>query len=157
MLLFNVLKNAKIIPLRLLLNANFYTIFEGHILDNNMSTLLLLSLLKCLLLLTLFSNNSLPLISSIIAYIAATATAAATTATTSDKTTNCNILPRNLCLNTYYYFSTANKKPKVSFNVNSTCCFLTSLVVAKNKIQINVTANPALNLKASIYFAITTS
>jgi len=152
-----VLKNTKIIPLRLLLNTNFYTIFEGHILDNNMSTLLLLSLLKCLLLLTLFSNNSLLLISSIIAYITAIAVATATTTTTSNKTTNYNMLPQNLCLNTYYCFSTANKKPKISFDVNSTCCFFTSLVVARNKIQINATTNLALNLKASIYFAVTTS
>jgi hypothetical protein len=97
-----------------------------------MFTLLLLSLLKRLLLLTLFSNNSLPLISSIIAYIVATVTAASTN--TSNKTTNCNTLSQNLCLNAYYYSSFANKKPKVSFDVNSTCCFLTSLVVAKNKI-----------------------
>jgi len=157
MLLLNVLKNAKIMLLRLLLNTNFYTIFEGYILDDNMSTLLLLSLLKCLLLLILFSNNSLLLIFSIIAYIAATAVAAATAAATSNKTTNCNMLLQNLCLNTYYCFSTTNKKPKVSFDVNSTCCFLTSLVVARNRIQINVIANLALNLKASIYFAVTTS
>ena len=142
-------------PPRSLLDANFYAIFEGHILDDNMFTLLLLSLPKRLLLLTLFSNNSLPLISSIIAYIAATA--AATNTSTSNKTTNCNMLPRNLCLNTYYCSSFANKKPKVSFNVNSTCCFLTSLAVARNKIWINAIANPALNLKASIYFAVTTS
>jgi hypothetical protein len=153
-LLLNMLKNAKIIPLRLLLDANFYTIFEGHILDNNMFTLLLLSLFKCLLLLTLFSNNSLPLISSIIAYIVVTIVAATTVAVTSNKTTNCNILLQNLCFNTYYCFSTVNKKLKVSFDVNSTCCFFTSLVVTRNKIQINVTANLALNLKASIYFAV---
>jgi hypothetical protein len=134
MLLLNVLKNAKIMPPRSLLNTNFYTIFEGHILDNNMFTLLLPSLLKCLLLLTLFSNSSLPLISSIIAYIAATAAAVATATVTSNRTTNCNMLPRNLCLNTYYCSSTANKKPKVSFDVNSTCYFLTSLAVARNKI-----------------------
>jgi hypothetical protein len=120
-----------------------------------MFTLLLPSLPKCLLLLTLFSNNSLPLISSIIAYI--TATVAATSTSTNNKTTNCNILPRNLCLNAYYCFSFANKKPKVSFDVNSTYCFPTSLVVAKNKIRINATANPALNLKASIYFAVLVS
>jgi len=118
-----------------------------------MSTLALLSLLKCLLLLTLFSNNSLFLISSIIAYIAATVVAA--TIATSNKTPNRNILLRNLCFNTYYCF--VNKKPKVSFDVNNTCCFLTSLVVAKNKIRINATTNLALNLKASIYFAVTTS
>jgi len=152
-----MLKNAKIILPRLLLNANFYTIFEGRILDDNISTLLLLSLLKCLLLLTLFSNNSLPLISSIITYITATIVAAIIAATTSNKTTNCNMLLRNLCFNTYYCSSTANKKPKVSFDVDSTCCFLTSLAVAKNKIRINVTANLALNLKASIYFAVTIS
>jgi len=152
-----MLKNAKIMLPRLLLNANFYAIFEGHILDNNTSTLLLLSLLKCLLLLTLFSNNSLPLIFSIIAYIAATAAVATIAAAISNKTTNCNMLPQNLCLNTYYCSSTANKKPKVSFDVNSTCCFPTSLAVAKNGIQINATTNLALNLKASIYFAVTTS
>jgi hypothetical protein len=120
-----------------------------------MFTLLLLSLFKCLLLLTLFSNNSLPLISSIIAYIAATVAVANTS--TSNKTINCNILLQNLCLNAYYYSSFANKKLKVSFDVNSTCCFLTSLVVAKNKIQINATTNLALNLKASIYFAVLVS
>jgi hypothetical protein len=118
-----------------------------------MFTLVLLSLLKCLLLLTLFSNNSLLLISSIIAYI--TATIVVATITTNNKTPNCNMLLRNLCFNTYYCF--ANKKPKVSFDVNNTCCFLTSLVVARNKIRINATTNPALNLKASIYFAVTTS
>jgi hypothetical protein len=144
-------------PPRSLLDTNFYAIFEGHILDNNTFTLLLPSLLKCLLLLILFSNNSLPLIFSIIAYIAATTATAATVATTSNKTTNCNTLLRNLCLNTYYCSSTANKKPKVSFDVNNTCYFPTSLAVAKNKIQINATANPALNLKASIYFAVITS
>jgi len=152
-----MLKNTKIMLPKLLLDTNFYVIFKRHILDNNMSTLLLLSLPKCLLLLTLFSNNSLLLISNIIAYIAATATVTTTATVTSNKTINCNILLQNLCLNTYYYFSTANKKPKVSFDVNSICCFLTSLVVAKNKIRINATANLALNLKASIYFVVITS
>jgi hypothetical protein len=159
MLLLNMLKNAKIILLILLLNANFYIIFERHILNNNIFTLLLLSLLKRLLLLILFSNNSLLLISSIITYIVTTIIVITIIAITftNNKTLNYNILLQNFCLNTYYYFSTINKKPKVSFNVNNTCCFFTSLVVTKKGIQINTTINLALNLKASIYFVITIS
>lgn len=143
-----MLKSSKMIQPILLLDADFYTIFKGCILNNNISTLLLLSLPKRLLLLTLSSNSSLPSISSIIAYIVATTIATST----SNRTTNCNMLLQNLCFNTYYYFT--NKKPKVSFNVDSTYCFLISLVVARKGIQINATTNPTLNLKANIYFAI---
>jgi hypothetical protein len=154
-----MLKNTKIILLILLLNTNFYTIFKRHILNNNIFTLLLLSLLKRLLLLILFSNNSLLLIFSIITYIVVTTIVITVIAITftSNKTPNYSTLLQNLCLNTYYCFSTINKKPKVSFNVNNTCCFLTSLAVTKKGIQINTTTNLALNLKANIYFVVTTS
>ena len=57
------------------------------------------------------------------------ATAAAASTGTSDRTTNRNTLLRNLCLDAYHCSSSANKKP----------------------------TNPALNLKASIHFAILAS
>jgi hypothetical protein len=39
-------------------------------------------------------------------------------------------LPRNLCLSQYYATSRKNRPAKVSFNINSTCCFSTSLAIA---------------------------
>jgi len=84
-----MLKNAKMMLLVLLPDADFYTIFKGCILNNNTSTLLLLSLHERSLSPTLSSNSSsLPLISSIIADIAATATATST----SNRTANRSIL-----------------------------------------------------------------
>jgi hypothetical protein len=88
---------------------------------------------------------------------AATATAAVTTPDPGRPPTSRGALLRNLCLDAYHSSSGANKEPEVSFDIDSTCCFPTSLAVARNGIRMNATATAALNLIASIHFALSTT
>jgi len=44
-------------------------------------------------------------------------------------------LPRNLCLSQCHTVSKKNRRPKVAFDIDSTCCFITSLGVARQGIN----------------------
>jgi hypothetical protein len=49
------------------------------------------------------------------------------------------------------------REPEVSFDIDSTCCFPSSLAVARGGIRVHATVNEAANLTASNHFAIRTS
>lgn len=68
-----------------------------------------------------------------------------------------NQQPRSLCLDTHHCTSHGDKKPEISFDIDSVCCFPTSLAVAKGGIRMHATAQAALNLSASVHFAIPTA
>jgi len=63
-------------------------------------------------------------------------------------------LPRNLCLSQHYTTSRKNRVPKVSFDIDSTCCFPTSLAVACQGINWFPKVHPFLNLDADIHFGL---
>lgn len=44
-------------------------------------------------------------------------------------------LPMNLCMSQYYIASRKNRRAKVSFDIDSTCCFLISLAIARQRIN----------------------
>ena len=66
-------------------------------------------------------------------------------------------LPIELCLETYHHYSVKEREPEVSFDIDSTCCFPSSLAVARGGIRVHATVNEAANLTASNHFAIRTS
>src|SRR5205085_9745685 len=61
-------------------------------------------------------------------------------------------LPMNLCLSQYYAVSRKNCRAKVSFDIDSTCCFPTSLAIACQGIKWFPKVHPFLNLSADIHF-----
>jgi hypothetical protein len=63
-------------------------------------------------------------------------------------------LPKNLCLSQHYIASRKNHCPNVIFDINSTCCFPTSLVFARRGINWMPKAYPILNLVANIHFGL---
>jgi hypothetical protein len=63
-------------------------------------------------------------------------------------------LPRNLCLSEHHTASSKNRRPHVTFDIDSTCCFPTSLAFARGGINWLPKAHPILNLTADIHFGL---
>jgi hypothetical protein len=63
-------------------------------------------------------------------------------------------LPRNLCLSQHYAASRKNRPARVSFDIDSTCCFPTSLAIARQGINWFPKVHPFLNLDADIHFGL---
>ena len=63
-------------------------------------------------------------------------------------------LPKNLCLSQHHITSKKNRRPNVTFDVDSTCCFPTSLAFARRGINWMPRAHPILNLAADIHFGL---
>jgi hypothetical protein len=63
-------------------------------------------------------------------------------------------LPRNLCLSQQHAVSSKNRRAKVAFDIDSTCCFPTSLAIARQGINWFPKAHPFLNLTADIHFGL---
>ena len=63
-------------------------------------------------------------------------------------------LPKNLCLSQHHTVSTKNRRAHVTFDINSTCCFLTSLAFALRGINWLPKAHLILNLVADIHFGL---
>ncbi|KFY09998.1 hypothetical protein V491_07848 [Pseudogymnoascus sp. VKM F-3775] len=66
-------------------------------------------------------------------------------------------LPQNLCLSKHHNTSRKNRQPKITFDIDSTCCFPTSLAVARCGINWYPKAHPFLNLTADIHFGLKVS
>ncbi|KFY82520.1 hypothetical protein V500_10489 [Pseudogymnoascus sp. VKM F-4518 (FW-2643)] len=66
-------------------------------------------------------------------------------------------LPQNLCLSQHHTTSRKNRQPKVTFDIDSTCCFPTSLAVARRRINWYPKAHSFLNLTADIHFGLKVS
>jgi hypothetical protein len=63
-------------------------------------------------------------------------------------------LPKNLYLLQHYITSKKNRRPNITFDINSTCCFPTSLAFARRGINWIPRAHPILNLAADIHFSL---
>ena len=63
-------------------------------------------------------------------------------------------LPRNLCLNQHYIASRKSRRPRVAFDIDSTCCFPTSLGFARRGVDWFPRVHPFLNLTADIHFGL---
>jgi hypothetical protein len=63
-------------------------------------------------------------------------------------------LPRNLCLSQCHATSKKNRRAKVSFDIDSTCCFPNSLGVARLGINWFPKGHAFLNLTADIHFGL---
>jgi hypothetical protein len=63
-------------------------------------------------------------------------------------------LPRSLCLSQQHVSSKKNRPVQVSFDIDSTCCFPTSLAIARQGINWFPKAHPFLNLNADIHFGL---
>jgi hypothetical protein len=166
----DVLGSTKMMPPTPLPQCDFHSIFEGRISEGNANNPPPLALEEPLeerspsptpSTSSGSGSSSLPSISQIVATATTTATpttANLTTATNSNSPLpNQSSLPRNLCLDSHHSSSSTRKEPEISFDIDSTCCFPTSLAVAKNGIKLNATAEAALNLSASIHFAVCTT
>ena len=66
-------------------------------------------------------------------------------------------LPRNLCLQQHHSRSRKGRAAKVRFDIDSVCCFPSSLAFARNGIDWHPRAHPILNLNADIHFSLTVS
>ena len=66
-------------------------------------------------------------------------------------------LPRNLCLQKHHSSSRKGRAAKVRFDIDSVCCFPSSLAFARNGIDWHPRAHPILNLDADIHFSLTVS
>ncbi|KAF7441634.1 hypothetical protein A1F99_140680 [Pyrenophora tritici-repentis] len=66
-------------------------------------------------------------------------------------------LPHNLCLQQHYNSSRKGRAAKVRFDVDSVCCFPSSLAFARNGIDWHPQAHPILNLDADIHFSLIVS
>ncbi|KFZ15728.1 hypothetical protein V502_05438 [Pseudogymnoascus sp. VKM F-4520 (FW-2644)] len=66
-------------------------------------------------------------------------------------------LPRNLCLSQHHTTSRKKRQPKVTFDIDSTCCFPSSLAVARRGINWYPKAHSFLNLTADIHFGLKVS
>lgn len=63
-------------------------------------------------------------------------------------------LPHNLCLSQHHASSKKNRLPKTTFDIDSTCCFPTSLGFARHGIHWLPKVHAYLNLKADIHFGL---
>lgn len=63
-------------------------------------------------------------------------------------------LPKNLCLSQCHITSKKNRRAKVSFDIDSTCCFANSLAVARLGINWFPKCHPILNLTGDIHFGL---
>lgn len=63
-------------------------------------------------------------------------------------------LPRNLCLSQHHADSRKRRQPRVTFDIDSTSCFPTSLAFASRGIDWFPRASPMLNLSADIHFGL---
>lgn len=63
-------------------------------------------------------------------------------------------LPKNLCLSQHHITSKKNRRPNITFDIDSTCCFPTSLAFARRGINWMPKAHPILNLTADIHFGL---
>lgn len=63
-------------------------------------------------------------------------------------------LPKNLCLPQHHIVSKKNRRAKVTFDIDSTCCFPTSLAFARRGINWLPKAHSILNLTADIHFGL---
>lgn len=79
------------------------------------------------------------------------------TAFSEDVSTPNKKLPRNLCLQQHHHSSRKGRAAKVRFNIDSVCCFPSSLAFARNGIDWHPRAHPILNLGADIHFSLTVS
>ncbi|KAK6591396.1 hypothetical protein H4I96_12393 [Botrytis cinerea] len=77
-----------------------------------------------------------------------------TTAAPEDDGTRNENLPKNLCLSQHHITSKKNREAKVTYDIDSICCFPTSLGFAKRGIHWLPKAHSILNLKADIHFAL---
>lgn len=71
-----------------------------------------------------------------------------------DIETRNNRLPQSLCLSQYYASSKKNRQPQVTFDIDSICCFPTSLGFARNGINWMPKVHSILNLTADIHFGL---
>ena len=63
-------------------------------------------------------------------------------------------LPPSLCLSKKHATSRKNRQPRVSFDIDSTCCFPQSLGFARRGIEWFPKAHPVLNLTGDIHFGL---
>jgi hypothetical protein len=63
-------------------------------------------------------------------------------------------LPRNLCLPQYYSSSNKNRAAKITFDIDSICCFPTSLGIARQGINWFPKPHPFLNFSGDIHFSL---
>ena len=63
-------------------------------------------------------------------------------------------LPKNLCLSQHHIVSRKNRRAKVTYDIDSICCFPTSLAFARHGINWLPKAHPILNLTADIHFGL---
>jgi hypothetical protein len=63
-------------------------------------------------------------------------------------------LPKNLCLSQHHIASKKNRRPNTTFDIDSTCCFPTSLGFARRGINWMPKAHSILNLAADIHFGL---
>ena len=63
-------------------------------------------------------------------------------------------LPRSLCLSQCHTSSKKNCRPKVTFDIDSTCCFSNSLRVARLRIHWYPKSHAIFNLTADIQFGL---
>ncbi|KAK6591266.1 hypothetical protein H4I96_00003 [Botrytis cinerea] len=77
-----------------------------------------------------------------------------TTAAPEDDGTRNENLPKNLCLSQHHLTSKKNREAKVTYDIDSICCFPTSLGFAKRGIHWLPKAHSILNLTADIHFAL---
>jgi len=63
-------------------------------------------------------------------------------------------LPKNLCLSQHYSTSNKNRRAKVTFDIDSICCFPSSLGIARRGINWFPKAHPILNITADIHFGL---
>ena len=66
-------------------------------------------------------------------------------------------LPRNLCLQQRHHSSRKGRVAQVTFDIDSICCFPSSLGFARNGINWYPKVQPALNLVADIHFSLSVS
>jgi hypothetical protein len=75
-------------------------------------------------------------------------------ATPEDVGTQNEGLPQNLCLSQCHATSKKNRLPKMTFDIDSTCCFPTSLGFARQGINWLPKVHPILNLTGNIHFGL---
>ncbi|KAF5879002.1 uncharacterized protein Bfra_001175 [Botrytis fragariae] len=71
-----------------------------------------------------------------------------------DNNTRNENLPKNLCLSQHYTSSKKNRLPKITFDIDSTCCFPSSLAFAKCGINWLPKAHAIFNIKSDIHFGL---
>lgn len=66
-------------------------------------------------------------------------------------------LPRNLCLSQHHATSKKNRRPKVTFDIDSICCFPPSLAIARRGIKWLPKFHASQNITADIHFSLRVS